>query len=479
MLGPVKPSGAPARLLDSIGPPGGKQTAPARAAQANETANPLRNIAFRMATVLIFIYFSCIHQLLTYVLHVNLYLLYLFGVPTLLGVVLVGGVQRTLRARPAICWTVFAAWMVVGVPFSTWPGGSLAGLFPYFRTVFPMLFVIAGLTFTWRECRSMMWAIAGGGVVIISAAKLFQDTGGHFGERLAIEFGTISNSNDYAVHLLYVLPFAIFVALTAKSKAFRIAFWAVAGFGILLVLKTASRGALVAMAAGSLYWLLHGTMRQRIGLLLVGPIAAVALVAFVPRSSLVRIVSFSADDANASGEALESSALRRYLLERSIVYTIQRPLFGLGFAQFRSYEGEHNQLIGDHGKWDDPHNSYTQVSSEGGIPALVFYLAAILSTFLLARRVYREACKRPGCEEIRSATFCIMLAMTMYCTGILFVNFSYFFYLPVMSSLVIAVSNAVETEFGRRSSGSEGTRPGLGVAQRWLPRRKPIAPAAI
>jgi O-antigen ligase len=451
MLNPGKPSGIPAKLLDPVGPPGGDGAAPAGPEQSGEVSNPLRNIAFSMGAILVFIRFSIIHQLLTYVLHVNLFLLYLFGIPTLLGVVLAGGIQRTLRGRPAVYWCLFAVWLFVGVPFSTWRGGSFGGLNAYIRTDFPMLFVIAGLTITWRECRSMMRAIAWGAVVIMLAARIFESNSAEFGDRLALNFGTISNSNDYACHLLLVLPFLIWVGLAAKSKAIQLAAWGGVGYGVLLVLKTASRGALVALVAGALYWLLRGSMRQRIALLAAGPIAVVALVAFVPRSSLIRIVSFSAADAGASQEALESSEMRRYLLEKSILYSVQHPLFGVGLGQFSTFEGENNQVLGAHGYWHEAHNTYTQVSSECGMPALAMYIAGILSTFFLVNRVYRRARGRPECQDIQTMAFCIMLAMTMYCTAITFVNFAYFFYLPAISSLAIAISGAAEAEFRNRS----------------------------
>jgi len=470
MLNPGKPSGIPAKPLEAHGRPGGNHVTATGPVQRNEEAvSPVRVIAFRMALVLVFINFSNIHQLLTYVVHVNFYLLYLFGIPTLLGVVLAGGIPRTFRGRPAVYWGIFVLLMIAGVPFSSWKGGSFQTLIPYLRTVFPMLFVIAGVTLTWRECRSMMWSIASGGVIIMLASKFFQDTGGRYGDRLAIEFGTISNSNDYAVHLLFVLPFVIWAALSAKLKVINLAAWSAVGFGILLVLKTASRGGLVGIAAGVLYWLIRGTMRQRIGLLVLGPVLAVTLIAFVPQSSLMRLVAFSASDEDAPEEAIVSSDARRYLLRKSIEYTLEHPVFGVGMDQFSAFEGERNIVIGDHGMWHDTHNSYTQISSECGLPALAFYIAAIVCTFRLANKAYRRAGERTDCEDIRIATFCIMLAMTTYCAAITFVNFGYFFYLLLMSSLVIAVSNAANLEFDRRAFVPVGPQQHFAPQRRRLP----------
>jgi O-antigen ligase len=147
-------------------------------------------------------------------------------------------------------------------------------------------------------------------------------------------------------------------------------------------------------------------------------------------------------------------------------------------AQFSTFEGKSNQVLGAHGYWHETHNTYTEVSSECGTPALGLYIAAILSTFVLLNRTYRQACKRSDCEDIRTATFCIMLGMTTYCTAIAFVNFAYFFYLPAMSSLAIAVSKAAQNEFARRSSGPAETQVVSTPQRHWATRRRLVAPAA-
>ena len=67
---------------------------------------------------LVFIRFSMLHQLLTYQLNVNIYLLFIFGIPTILGTLATGGLARTLKRSTAFYWLGFAGCMVASIPFS-------------------------------------------------------------------------------------------------------------------------------------------------------------------------------------------------------------------------------------------------------------------------------------------------------------------------------------------------------------------------
>src|ERR1035441_10056053 len=92
VLNPVNPRSMSAPLLNSPWSLGGNQIAPPDSAGEVEDTSPLRVMAFKLGLILVFIRFSIIHQLLTSLVHVNFYLLYLFGIPALLGVALAGGV---------------------------------------------------------------------------------------------------------------------------------------------------------------------------------------------------------------------------------------------------------------------------------------------------------------------------------------------------------------------------------------------------
>lgn len=412
--------------------------------------DPLRSIAFHLGLLLLFLRISMLHQVQTVMMGFNLYLLYLFGIPAIIGVVAAGGLRRAFRGRPAYYWTGFAIWMFLAIPFSSYRRGSAELLLTYLRTDLIMLFVTGGLAVTWRECKQLMHAIAWGAFVNLMCARIFLKGMGSE-NRVSLEFGSISNPNDLAAHLLLALPFLLWVAMNSKFILMRLFAMLGVVYGLYVILGTGSRGALLALGAASVYFLVRGTARQRLVLVGIAPIAAAVLLTAVPTRILQRLTSFSASSADSVQEAIESSMLREYLLKTSIDYTFQHPLFGLGPGQFSSFEGMHNQIIGTHGYWHEAHNTFTQVSSECGIPGAILFIAGIVSTFLLLNRTFRQARNRPDCADIRAAVFCVSLALVAFCTAIAFVNFAYFFYLPAMAGLAIAMSKAAQVEFQSRS----------------------------
>lgn len=406
--------------------------------------NPIRALAFKMGLALVFLRFSLLHQLLTVLLGVNLYLLYVVGVPALVGLVVSGGIQRTFRGRPAVYLVGFAVCLVMVTPFSYWKGGSASLLLSYFRVDFIMLFVVGGLVVTWRECKLVMCTIAWAAAVNLLAARLFlkEDQG----ERASFGFGSVGDPNDFATHLLLVLPFLLWVGFTAKSFALRLIAILGVAYGCVVILSTGSRGGLVGMAVAILYFLFRATTFQRMALVIASPIAMLVIVSVVPARTLERITSFSTS-ADASAEALASSDMRQYLLTKSIEYTVEHPLVGVGPGQFSAYEGKNNRLGGTtHGSWHQTHNTFTQVSSECGLPAFLFFLASIISSFLLLNSTYRQTSTRPGCQDMRSMVFCIMLGMTGFVAGIFFLSFAYFCYVPALGGLAISVSRGSQEE---------------------------------
>lgn len=403
----------------------------------------------------VFIQFSVLPQVLGYLLQAPTYLLYVVTLPAILAMIASGGLRRCFRGRPAYYWVAFGCWMWAAVPFSTWPGAAFNSCFEYWRSNLMMLFLVGAMVEEWKDVRKVMNVVAAAAVVNILCSRFLQMDAG---ERMGVALGSIGNPNDYAAHLILVLPFLLWVVLSGKA-ILRIAALGFIGFGLYAVLATSSRGALLALAVDVVAWLLLGSGRQKIALAVIVPIAAMALVATIPASSSRRLMAIWLSSANSaeSAEAMESSNAREYTLRTSIRYTFQYPVFGVGPQQFSLYEGSNERTAGTHGYWHDTHNSFTQASSECGIPGFIFFAGGILSTVLLLLKTLREARKRPDCKDIATAVFCLMLGMIGFTVAITFLNFAYFFYFPTMAGLAIGVWGAAKREFELRDAAWNAT----------------------
>jgi hypothetical protein len=438
-----------------------------------DVSNPARLICFRISLVLVFLQFSMLHQTLAGLVGVNFHLMYVFGLPPLIGVVMAGGLPRAMSGRQALYWCGFAVWMVVCLPFSTWKGGSIPIVIDYLRTDLPMLFIVAGLALTWKECQSLISAVALGSIVDLLTARFIQGAD-DYGGRLGLQAGTVANPNDFAGHLILALSFLLCIGLSSKSVLKRAIALIGVGVGMVMILKTASRGAEVGLGFACLVFFIYGTARQRVVLAAMLPVALAALLLLLPPETLQRLQSFSANGETKTNEALESTASRQYLLRMSLVYTLRFPIFGLGPGQFATYEGSNNVIEGmTHGSWHETHNSYTQASSEGGIPLGLLFIGGAFSTIWAFAKVRREAKKRADCKDIETAAFCVLVGACGFYVAIAFLSFAYFFYEPFLAGLAIALSRAAKHEFQVRSQQGQlaAAGPGL-IAGGFMPSRR-------
>ena len=296
--------------------------------------NPWRKRAFYCGLALVFIRCSLVSEVITYEFGIPLYPLYIFGVPAIAGMVFTGGWSRAFRFKPTYFWICFGLWIIPSAAFSVWKGSSVELLNSYLRTDLIMMFVIAGLAIGWRECKLIFYTVAASAASTLVLLVLF----GQLDEsgRKSLQFGAISNSNDYAAHLIFLLPFVLWVLLSARTKILRIASTLVLAFGMFQILASASRGALIGTVAASAVCILKMSSKQRKFTLVAIPIVLAITFTLLPRSAITRILSFS-ESSSASQEALESSHIRQRLLEDSILATFKHPLLGVGAGQFSVY----------------------------------------------------------------------------------------------------------------------------------------------
>lgn len=404
----------------------------------------VRRIGLYFLLAILFLYYTKLHEQLSAHIGSDARLLYIFSIPALAAMVMSGGLRRAFSAPAVRYWLLFVVWMVVATPFSTWHRGSLEALSTFVRTCISIMLLMAGLPMTWKDCRLVLTTIGLAGIVSIGSSHFLGQSFGH--DRLGVDSGAIGNPNDYAGHLLMILPFVIWLILNPPRMmglkvTVRVAGLAAVFYGVYLILASGSRGGMLGLMAASLFALFKASGRTRVAILAGIVLSSAVIIPLESKQVLDRLMSFSTSR-DASDEATESAVIRKQLLLESVVETFKHPLFGVGADQFGTFEGyakktddTSKHLVG----WYGTHNSYSAISVENGIPGLLFYLAGVLSPFLLLRRRWRLAKNDP---EVASTCLCLSLAWVGFCVAIFFLNFGYFFYLPAFAGLTVGLNKA-------------------------------------
>jgi O-antigen ligase len=436
---PVAP-GKPGGSAVALAPPPIAAAKPAGPPPAPDEAHPLRKLALYFSLAALFVRFGVLPEVIASITGVNTYLLYVTALPAIVALLFSGSLRRTFSQRAPYLWLAFFAWMVVAAPFSFWPGGSARLIVDYFRTCLVFL-LIGGVAVHWGEIRAVFYTIAGAAVVNLLTSRFFMDTTN--GRISLTASGTIGNSNDLAAHLLLVLPFLLYVAMDRKrSLFFKIPLLLGLLYGLRIILGTASRGALVALFAGFLFMLWRASAAQRVLALGGGFILVVIFVVALPAATRNRLGNLFGEE---HLEAQESGDVRSYLFKQSLLFTIQHPLFGVGPGEFANFEGKTRIDAGRVGTWKDPHCSFTQVSADSGIPALLFYVGGLGAAILAVMRTHRKA-RRQGHVEITNACFCYLLGMVGFLVAISLLPFAYHFYFPTVIGLAGSISMAAKRQ---------------------------------
>ena len=434
--------------------------------QREESDSGIARIGFYFALVFVFLRFSLFAEILSYKLGMNIRLALLFGVPTLLLLFLSGDIRRSFQGKASWMFIGYLTWLLISAPFSVWRGGTFDTLKSAFLTEFSMFFIVTGLVHSIEEVRKMSAAIALSGVANLVVCGLMgsYDTG-----RLSLPFGTLQNPNDLAVHIILVLPYIImmFYTATGRFSLWRIVAIPTAIGAVYAVLLSGSRMALVALALLTAFIVIRSTMTQRVLLLGSFAVAGGLAILFLPSLTSQRYMTmFNSEpvdivDMNEYQGAVGSTEARKRLLMNSIRLTFENPLFGVGAGQFAVEEEALQRSMGRRGSWQVTHNTYTQVSSEAGFPAVIFYTGSILFALAGLYGIRTRGFQRSEqVELLGSISFCIQLSIVGLAVCSLFGALAYRHYMPSVLGLAIVFTHIAKRQLNQWST-VQPVRPSL------------------
>ena len=346
--------------------------------------------------------------------------------------------QWTAELKIMMALTV---WFLVGIPFSIWRGGSVTVLSQSWSRTLLIFLLFSQTAVTITRVRRLLWVILlcetfVAALSIVTLGSQAVETG----ERLRGAILGFLSGNEFGIVLATTLPFL--TAFLVMCRSFLRTTFILAAYATLIamILLNASRGAVICLASSCVMIPISGFRKilkaRLLALLLVGMF--LLGVIFAPGLFLERLKTIwgsADDDHSAMAESARESAAQRYtLLKRSIQFTVQHPVFGLGLGNFVVASGTSTGKSID---WILPHNTFTQVSSEAGIPALCLYVGLFGVAIRNSSQIAKARAVTGERREIRLLARASVVSLLTFALGAFFVSIAYnlisfyFFMIPV------------------------------------------------
>jgi O-antigen ligase len=385
-----------------------------------------------------------------------------------------GGIMQSVQVPLAKWYLAFGAWLAVCAPFSSWKSNTLEVLFTFYSKSFLLYFVICACVLRIREVKKLIFVLGiGATVVVFSCFKYgYVDQEGRFSVPSEGGYSFLANANELALGLILGV-LALLFQLLRKRLWMRAVSFCVISAAFYYALRTASRAGFLSIIATILAFFLLSKHKLKLALLAVVLIPLVLLLLPAETRHRLFFIAVAGHSVQVTNEldlsSLESQKLREMRLMDSIRLTFQRPLFGAGPGDFMAADSAYKESTGQRAQWVGTHNTYTQVSSESGIPGFIFYLATIVVCMRMNYRVYKKTRGISGLEDYAAVSFCMFLSIVAYAVGSFFDQLAYSTYLPIIAGVSSANYFAIRHAVG----GSLDAKTRLGAS---LPRVAADAP---
>jgi putative inorganic carbon (HCO3(-)) transporter len=359
--------------------------------------------------------------------------------------------DATLRRRPVlpaspevVTALALLLWAVLTVPFSFWPGGSVALLSDQYLKALVFFWLIAALVTTRARLRIFGWALVlcsiplaftalthfGSGTYVTSSAAPLQRIGG-----LA---GLTGNPNDLALTLNLVIPITGALLFTSRGVLARTVAIASLLLSIPAVIVTFSRAGFLTICAIAVASLMCFVKRR-------APVPAAALLVvacgvlpFLPAGYLERLNTITDIEADRTGSAV--GRWSDYQLSLRLI--AQNPVVGVGLGQ--------DILALDRIRlrptWRNVHNAYLEYAVDLGVPGFLMFLALLVASVRSARRVEVRASRDPALRELGIIASGVRIALVAFVVAAFFHPIAYQFYFFCVAGLAVALTRVCRSE---------------------------------
>lgn len=322
-----------------------------------------------------------------------------------------------------------AAWAILTLPFSYWPGGSVSFLLDLYFKSLALFWLVGNTVNTPQRLRRLVWAISLMAIPIAgTAVSHFLSAEFHALNRIeGYDAPLTANPNDLALMLNLIIPLSVALFLAARPSALRMLLGTVILLDVVAVILTFSRGGFVTLATiMTMYvWKLRGRAERRWAWIAV--VLALLSVPVLPSGYVDRLVTITDVDADVTG----SSQLRWIEVTSGVNFVANSPILGAGI-------GMNTLALHSETNWRTIHNAYLEYAVELGLPGVTLFLLLTVTCIRSVVWVQRQAAGVPALRDLFHIAEGIQISLLAFSVAALFHPVGYHLYFYYMAGLAVA-----------------------------------------
>jgi len=265
---------------------------------------------------------------------------------------------------------------------------------------------------------------------------------------VGIKNSMMTDNNLFALAILMVIPLYLYVIPIIKQKYLKLGFTALAGLSAICVIGSYSRGAIVGLLI--LSWKLFLKSKRKI-LLVLFSVAFASVAVYITADKLTERMG------TIENSTEDSSFLQRVTAWKlATVAALDNPFYGVGqdsvqnFYVWSYYYDDIKQLDFintknvNRNKSKAAHSIYFQVLGDAGFIGLLLFLAILLKSFFLSKRLAKKS-KVNWIQELGSA---IQTSILVYMLAGALLSLAYYDLLYALVAVLISL-NQIDKEYNQ------------------------------
>jgi O-antigen ligase len=330
-----------------------------------------------------------------------------------------------------------AAWALLTIPLSLWPGGSVAFFFGIYFKALVVFWLLSRVVDTSGRLRTVFWILSLlAAPLAVSGVRSFF-SGAFKNQELSHGLARISgydasltgNPNDLALMLNLILPLSIALFLMVRSQGARVLLATLIGLDVVAIIATFSRAGFLSLGLIGLCYLVILFRRGRRTLAMLIIAAALAGTALLPSSYLHRLSTITNIQADQTNSA--QTRFRDYLT--AMKYVAGHPLMGAGI-------GQNILALNDTrgATWTLVHDVYLEYAVDLGLPGLILFLLLLRAIVRGLRKALRRAAGEPALADLHFLLEGLGVSLLGFVVSAFFYPDAYQFYFYYIAGLTIA-----------------------------------------